>query len=280
MKITVLIENLKDDSKDLINEHGLSLYIEKGNKRILFDTGKTGNFIINAKKMGICLENVDVVVLSHGHYDHCGGLLSFFKINNKAKVYMKRKVLGDYYFHSMFFFKKIGIDKKVFLEYSGRINYIDSFTEIMKDVYIITDIDEHYMTPEGNKYLFTKEGNKLIKDNFEHELLMVTKEKDGVCLFTGCSHKGTPNMIQATKNTFPNMNIKAVIGGFHLITIPIINSLGALQKQIDVITKMIMDENIEKVYPGHCTGVKAYKKLKDILGNRIEYIRTGTNIHI
>lgn len=280
MKITVLIENLKNDSEDLINEHGLSLYIERDNKRILFDTGKTGNFIINAKKIGICLEDVDAVVLSHGHYDHCGGLLSFFKVNSKAKVYMKRKVSGDYYFHSMFFNKKIGIDKKVLMEYSGRMNYIDSFTEIMKDVFIITDIDEHYMTPKGNKYLFAKEGNKLIKDKFEHELIMVIKEKDGVCLFTGCSHKGTPNMIQATRNTFPSMNIKAVIGGFHLITIPVINAPSASQEQIDVIAKMIIGENIEKVYTGHCTGVKAYKKLKDILGNRIEYIRTGSNIHI
>ncbi|QOS98557.1 MBL fold metallo-hydrolase [Brevibacterium sp. JNUCC-42] len=280
MKITVLIENVKDESKDLLNESGLSLYIEKDTKRILFDTGKTENFISNAKKKGIRLEDVDAVVLSHGHHDHVGGLLPFFQVNNKAKVYMKRKALGDYYFHYMFFRKRISIDNNVFEEYSNRIIYIDSFTEIMNDIYIITDIDEHYSTPKGNKYLFVKQDNKLMKDNFEHELMMIIKGDQGIILFTGCSHKGAPNMIRAARAAFPSNNIKAVIGGFHLITIPIMSSLSASQKEIEVIAKMIIDEKVEKVYTGHCTGMKAYQNLKNILGNRIEYIRTGSDIHI
>src|SRR5262245_55005043 len=117
MKITVLIENLKNDSKDLMHEHGLSLYIQKDDSRVLFDTGITGNFITNAKKLGIALENIDAVVLSHGHHDHGGGLLPFFKVNSKAKVYMKRQASGDYYFHTMGFKKSIGIDKQIFEEY-------------------------------------------------------------------------------------------------------------------------------------------------------------------
>ena len=280
MKITTLIENMKADSKDLINEKGLCLYIEIGNKSILFDTGRTGNFIVNAKKLGINIELVDAVVLSHGHGDHGGGLLSFFKINSKAKVYMKRKASGDYYFHSMFFNKSVKIDKEIFQEHSSRINYVDNFTEIMKDIYIITDIENHYTIPKGNKYLFVREGDTLIRDKFEHELIMVIKEDDGICIFTGCSHNGTANMIRAVRNTFPSTNIKALIGGFHLVRMPIVKALSASQKEIDVIAKKIIDENIEKVYTGHCTGEKSYIKLKNILGDKIEYIRTGSEIHI
>ncbi|WP_010497906.1 MBL fold metallo-hydrolase [Paenibacillus elgii] len=280
MKITTLIENLKNDSQDLINESGLSLYIEQDNQRILFDTGKTGGFITNAKKLGIRLEDVDAVVLSHGHHDHGGGLLPFFKVNSKAKVYMKRKASGDYYFHIFGFNKSIGIDKKVFEEYSDRIAYMDHFTEIMNDIYIITDIEEIDLTPKGNKYLFAQEGNKRVQDQFEHELMMVIKEQDGISLFTGCSHKGTPNMIRAAKTMFPSLTIKAVIGGFHLKTIPMLNAFSASQEEIQVIAQMIIDENIQKVYTGHCTGVKAYKKLKHILGSKIEYIRTGSQIHV
>ena len=280
MRIVTLIENMKGDSKDLINEKGLCLYIEKDNKRILFDTGRTDNFISNAKKLGVSLESIDAVVISHGHGDHGGGLLSFLKINNKAKVYMRRKALEDYYFHTIFFNESVRIDKKVFEKYSSRINYIDSFTEILNDIYIITDIEKAYDIPGGNKYLYVKERNELIRDKFEHELLLVIKEEDGICIFTGCSHSGAANMIQAARNTFSNIKIKAIIGGFHLVRIPIIKWLSASQDEIDVITKKIIDEKIEKVYTGHCTGEKGYKKLKNILGSRIEYISTGKEICI
>lgn len=280
MKIITLIENKKADSKELINENGLSLYIEKDNKHILFDTGRTGNFIINAQKLGVNLESIDAVVISHGHGDHGGGLLDFLKINTKAKIYMKRSALGEHYFHYLFFNKNVSLNKDIFNKYSNRINYIDSFTEMMKDIYVITDIENHYEIPKGNKYLFVKDGNKLTRDEFKHELIMVVKDQDGICMFTGCSHNGTANMIQAVRSKFSNANIKAIIGGFHLVRIPIIKSLSASQDEIDVIVRKIIDEKIEKIYTGHCTGEKSYKKLKNILGDKIKYIRTGSKINI
>lgn len=280
MKITVLIENTKGELENLINEHGLSLYIEKGNKRILFDTGKTDNFIDNAQKLGINLEDIDTVVLSHGHADHGGGLLSFLKINDRAKVYMKRKVFGDYYSGNILFKKSIGINKEVFENYSSRIEYVDNFTEIMEDVFIITDIQRNHKIPEGNKYLFVKEGNKIVNDKFEHELIMVIKENEEICVFSGCSHNGTVNMIEAVNQLFSGTNIKALIGGFHLAKIPAMDIFSTSQDEIDLIINKIISENIEKVYTGHCTGEKAYNKLKQGLGNKIEYIRTGSEIQI
>lgn len=280
MRITVLIENTKGELEDLINEHGLSLYIEKGDKRILFDTGKTNNFIMNAQKLGINLENIDVVVLSHGHSDHGGGLLSFLKINDRAKVYMKRKASGDYYSGNILFKKSIGINKEVFEKYSSRIEYVDNFTEIMEDVFIITDIQKNHKIPEGNKYLFVKEGNKIVNDKFEHELIMVIKENEGICVFSGCSHNGTVNMIEAVNKSFSGTYIKALIGGFHLAKIPAMDIFSTSQDEIDLIINKIINEKIEKVYTGHCTGEKAYNKLKQDLGNKIEYIRTGSEIQI
>lgn len=74
LQITTLIENMQDDAEELICEHGLSLYIEFGGKRILFDTGQSGDFLKNAKKLGKSVQDVDYIVISHGHYDHSGGL--------------------------------------------------------------------------------------------------------------------------------------------------------------------------------------------------------------
>ncbi|MCY6957277.1 MBL fold metallo-hydrolase [Clostridium brassicae] len=282
MKIITLIENTKNKnlSQELISEQGLCLYIEKDNKCILFDTGRKGNFINNAQKLGIDLKKVDVVVISHGHGDHGGGLLEFFKINSKAKVYMKRNAKNKYYFRYLFLNIDVSIDEKVFEKYSKRIRYIDSFTEIMDEIFIITDIYKQYKVPRGNKYLYIKEGTKLVPDKFHHELIMIIKEAKGICIFAGCSHNGISNIIETSKNAFPNMNIKAVIGGFHLVTLPIIKSLSASQWEINEIAKKIINTKVEKVYTGHCTGEKAYKKLKSILGDKIEYIRTGSEVNI
>lgn len=280
MKVITLIENTKESSKDLICEHGLSIYIETNNKRVLFDTGRTNNFIINAKNLGINLEEIDATVISHGHSDHGGGLLSFLDINNKAKVYSKKCIDQDYYFNTMISSKNISIKKEVFNKYLHRFNYINEFTEIMDNVYIITDIDRPYEIPIGNKYLFAREKEKIVRDKFQHELIMVIREKNELIIFTGCSHNGTANMIETVKNRFPNLKIKALIGGFHLVKMPLIESLDTSQDEIDIIVKKIREENIEKVYTGHCTGKKAFKKLQMDLGNDITYIRTGTEINI
>lgn len=280
MDIIALIENTVDKSKDLINEKGLCLYIKKDNNNILFDVGKSNNFISNARKLGINIKDIDIVIISHGHHDHGDGLLAFFRENTKGKVYMKKEASKDYYFKFMFFNRSIRINEEIFKKYSDRIIYIDDFKEIYKDIYIITDINKRYEIAKGNKYMFISENGNLTRDTFNHELIMVIKEDNGISIFTGCSHNGVANMIKTVKSIFYKEKIKALIGGFHLIKIPILKSLKPSRDEIDILSNIIINENIEAIYTGHCTGEKAYKELKNILGERIKYLSTGTKIQI
>ena len=96
MKLFTLIENTTAD-ENLVCEHGLSLYIEVSGQRILFDAGQTGAFADNAEKMGVDLTQVDLCILSHGHYDHGGGIKRFLEVNDHAKVYVSQHAFGDYY---------------------------------------------------------------------------------------------------------------------------------------------------------------------------------------
>ena len=89
MKIVTLIENLANRS-GLIAEHGLSFYIETDKSKIIFDTGQSSLFLNNAKKLNINIEDVDALVLSHGHFDHTGGLYPFLEANKKAKIFCKK----------------------------------------------------------------------------------------------------------------------------------------------------------------------------------------------
>lgn len=276
MKVITLIEN-KSENKDLDCEHGLSLYIEKDGNKIILDTGATGNFIDNAEKLGVSIKDVNIVVLSHGHYDHGGGLLRFLEINKKAKIYMKCSAKDDYFSGKLGIYKYIGIDKKVCNQYKERISFIDKYTEICKDVFIITDIVHDEPSPEGNKFLLKKHNNKYVKDDFEHEIILAAKDKEGIVVFTGCSHNGILNMLKTVKKTFLDEHIKAIIGGFHLMIIPNISCMQ--QKDIDYISNSIIEENIDMVYTGHCTGENGYERLKKILKDRVRYLSTGTEIN-
>ena len=96
MKITALIENLPL-SDEIQAEHGLSLYIEAEGKKILFDMGQTNLFAENAAKLGVDLTKVDLAILSHGHYDHGGGMQRFFEINKQAPVYINQNSFGEFF---------------------------------------------------------------------------------------------------------------------------------------------------------------------------------------
>src|SRR5665648_658871 len=96
MKILTLIENLVY-KQGLVAEHGLAIYLETENRKILFDTGQTGLFLQNAQKLGVDIEDIDTLILSHGHYDHTGGLYPFLEKNSKAKVYAKSSIFTPKY---------------------------------------------------------------------------------------------------------------------------------------------------------------------------------------
>ena len=121
MKIIALMENTAA-VPDVLSEHGLSLYLEGKGHRILFDTGQSENFAVNAKRLGVDLAAVDLAILSHGHYDHGGGLKRFLELNQKAPVY-----LSVYAFEPHFNgVKDIGIDPK--LRESGRLRFVKEKT--------------------------------------------------------------------------------------------------------------------------------------------------------
>ena len=95
MIITTLVENLSV-SNEYTNKHGLSFHIKTKNHNILFDLGPDNSFLENAKKLNIDISDVDIAIISHGHSDHGGGLESFLKNNNKAKVYINKNAFGLY----------------------------------------------------------------------------------------------------------------------------------------------------------------------------------------
>lgn len=249
VKVVTLIEDTKiNESMDIVAGRGLSLYIERNGLRILFDTGPSSQFIRNSEKLGVDINKVDLVIISHAHMDHLGGLPFFLWTNKKATVYLSKNALKNQAFKD--FCSKM--DEGSF----NRIRFVDNFTEIAQDIFILTEVEERHP----------------IRDWVDHEIVLVIKNNNKLIIFSGCSHNEILNIIGTVTRTFPNIYIKAVIGGFHLA--------GEERDFVEQIGKEVMKYPFEKIYTCHCTGVENYRILKTILGMRIEYISTGSKFYL
>ncbi len=281
MILTALIDNTRlGDRTDLKVERGLSFHIKTMGQEILFDAGSSKAFCDNAIVLGIKMEDVDAAIISHRHHDHCNGITHFLDRNSKAQVYFRECIETDYSFKAFGFKSNVGIDKALLNKASGRFSFINKTTEIRPNIFIITSLSRKYEQPKGNKYLFTDSGDGCKPDTFNHELLLVIKEEDGLIVFTGCAHSGVLNMIETAIELFQNTRIKAVVGGFHLVGLPLFNSIGGTKKDIEAIGESMLTYPIDKLYTGHCTGMKAYEILKGVLGDSLEYFPTGRSVII
>lgn len=263
MKIYCLLENTAAD-ENIKAEHGLSLYIEIQGKTILFDMGQTDLFSDNAEKMGIDLSEVDFAVLSHGHYDHSGGLKKFLEINKKAPVYMSRYAFEPHYNGTE---KYIGVDKT--LSNSDRIIFTDDIYRINDNMtlYSCNDRDKKYpVNPFG---LMIKKDGKFADDDFRHEQYFEITENGKKIIISGCSHKGILNIADWFSPDY-------LIGGFHFTKFePQGDGADELEKASKELSK-----HSTVYYTCHCTGTAQYEFMKKFMGERLNYLSAGAKITI
>lgn len=273
MKITSLMDN-ECSIEGLIKQHGLSLLIETKGKKILFDTGADAGFISNAKALNIDLSDVDMCVLSHGHYDHGGGINSFLKINGKSLVYMSALANNDHAaLRANGEYESIGIHiSRSFLD---RLVFVDKELKFDQGL-IFSEVSGYFPLPAGNRSLFKEKGGSFVLDDFAHEQHLVIEEDGKYVLFAGCAHRGILNVLTYLKDKY-GILCDAVIGGFHLHN----KSTNTFESPalLDTLAKELMN-TFSKFYTCHCTGLPAYSYLKVIMKDQIEYLSTGETIEI
>ncbi|NCC87966.1 MAG: MBL fold metallo-hydrolase [Clostridia bacterium] len=266
LTIKVLAENTAI-SNEFLAEHGLSLYVETDNHNLLFDTGQSDLFFKNAQNMGVDLAKVDIVVISHGHYDHGGGLKTFMSQNSTAKIYINKNAFGDFYNSSD---KYIGLDQS--LKDSERIVLTDDEYKIDDELFLFSANKEERPFETQSNDLFASVNGKQEVDKFLHEQYLYITENSKKVLISGCSHKGILNIMNFTKELKPD----ALIGGFHF-----------MKMELDVKGKKILDFTAEellkyktKYFTCHCTGVTQYEYLKKRMKEQISYISAGKSFEI
>lgn len=256
LKITILTENAAGSY--FLAEHGLSYLIEADNQKILFDTGYSDVFLQNAIKLNIDIQNeVDTIVLSHGHWDHGDGLRF---INNKTLIthpssFIKRYRKSDNSYIGLALSKE---------EIEKRYNLILSEVpyKLNTDLYFLGMIPrindfESLTTP------FVKEDGK--PDFVPDDSALAVVQDNGLIVITGCSHAGICNIIEYAKEITGVSNVKAVIGGFHL---------KFYNNQTTMTIDYLKDQRIEHIYPSHCTQLPALTAFYQAF--KIKPLTTGT----
>lgn len=272
MKITALVENTSC-KPEIGFEHGLSLYIETKEKTILFDTGASPLLAKNAKELAIDLGKVDLVILSHGHRDHGGGIETFLELNSKAPIYMRRSALEPYYSQREGAENRfIGIDENLIK--NNRVMFTGKETPLGKGLTLFSNVKGEKFYPTGNKSLLKKSETGFEEDDFTHEQNLAIEE-DGVSLLvSGCSHRGIVNIVEHFHTLFGHYPTH-VIGGFHLYD----HSTGKPEspQTLQAIAQALLATGA-LYYTCHCTGSENYAALHTLMKEKIAYLSGGTEL--
>lgn len=258
MKIHVLAENTTC-SAELAAEHGLSLLIETNGQLILFDTGASGAFADNAEHMGLDLQQVDAVVLSHGHYDHGGGLERFLSLNSQAPVYVSPHAFEPHFNAAG---KDIGLSHTP--ADHPRIRRVhDNEFRLAAGITLHRALDMPPTYPPAGEGMSTIVKGERVADDFRHEQYLLVEEAGKRVLVSGCSHRGVLNIA-----TYFRPDV--LVGGFHFMKADPIRDADRLHHAADILQQLPT-----RYYTGHCTGEAAGKILATRLGDRLHFLHTG-----
>lgn len=269
MRLTVLSDN-RSANECLKTEHGLSALLDTGDMKVLLDTGASDIFVRNASVLGLDLEDVDYVFLSHAHKDHTGGLIHFLEKNTRARIIVSPDAVKGDYFSSRGGMHCISPGWKE-TDLTGRIIYADKEMEFGR-IRILTDLKRGNPLPKADGCLYKSDGERLVNDAFRHEIALYT---DGF-LFTGCAHNGILNILEACGKP-----LHTVMGGFHLLDAAIGDEGFESEDELkDIAVRLMREYPGVTFYTGHCTGDKVYEVMKSIMSEMLQQFRCGMCLEI
>lgn len=273
LTITALVEN-SVNRRGLLAEHGLSFLIESGSHRILFDTGQGLALRHNVKYLNVDLKTIDAVALSHGHYDHTGGLTFALNAMNTPRLYAHPEAFSlKYTRNSDGTAREVGMNagNKIAAHELTEVIPVEDKTEISPGFFFTGSIPRttHFEDIGGP---FFKDPECQIPDELPDDQAAFLETEKGTVVILGCAHSGIINTLRFIQSLTGNRPIHTVIGGMHLIHA----DANRMNRTIDALREM----NIQQLIPCHCTGLSAIVRMWSEFPGRCVPCCVGTTLSI
>jgi len=273
IKLTIIIDNYVKTA-GLIAEHGWSIMIENGNEKILFDTGQDDLLLKNLDHLGFAPDMIDRIFISHGHFDHSGGLFELSGLSGKEI---------ELFAHPNIFEKKYKLTKRIKKKYIGIPHSRERYAkngikfkldknplEISKNIYTTGEIKSTVSFEKTDKNFIKKKNGFYGIDDLKDDIGMIIETARGNILITGCAHRGIINIVKQAQRLSGKDEFLAIIGGFHLFN--------KSEKYIKKVISELKKVKIDRIIPSHCTGIEGYFAIKKEFGKKCEFGYSGKEI--
>jgi 7,8-dihydropterin-6-yl-methyl-4-(beta-D-ribofuranosyl)aminobenzene 5'-phosphate synthase len=271
--VTVLVENMAGNPS-LLGEWGLSFLIETGKHRVLLDTGGGRTLIENARALKVDLSKLDAIVISHGHFDHTGGLEKTLQACGPVDLFIHPAAFATRYFKEG---SRVVKDENP-LSPDGLRGRVRNLHETLKPTAVCEGLMVTGEVPRENDFEDTGVGNFIFLDPelkapdlVPDDQAVYFRVPEGVVILLGCAHAGVINTARYVSKLAGGEKIYAVMGGTHLISA----SPARIQKTIEALREL----GVQKILLSHCTGVNAYAELAKAFPGRCAWPPTGARIH-
>ena len=268
LKLTILAEN-RVTNPNLIAEQGFSVFVETPNGNILFDTGQTDAFIRNAHHLCIDLHSTKKIVLSHGHYDHTGGLTTFLNTIKGIEVICHPAVINKKYRIYPEGRSDIGVpwDKKELESLGAKFLFKTHPHQVLPDVWTSGEIPRNTSYENIDETYQQRVSESFITDEIHDDLALIIKTQKGLIIILGCGHAGPINSIRHAMRITGQKKVYAIMGGMHLNHAP--------EEKIEKIVHNLYLLDPFFVVPLHCTGFVAINRIFNQFKGRVKLFNVG-----